>query len=163
MSADLYLRIDTVAGESADRDHQGWIEVDHVYFGVAQPKSATASSAGGHTAERCEMADITFSKLSDMSTPLLLQLCAAGRTVPRAKFEFVRADGGQPVKYFEIELENVLIAHVSPSVSTGSILGESVGLKFSKVRWRYSRQKIGGGSAGNTTGGWDLSMNRIVP
>lgn len=60
----------------------------------------------------------------------------------KAKFEFWRADGqGERVKYYEIELENVLVAHVSPSVGAGSILNENVGLKFSKVKWRYPRKR----------------------
>ena len=74
-----------------------------------------------------------------------------------------RADGnGEPVKYFEVELENVLIAHIAPSFSGGDFPGESLGLKFSKVRWRYTKQKIGGGGSGNTAGGWDLATNRIA-
>jgi type VI secretion system secreted protein Hcp len=38
----------------------------------------------------------------------------------------------------------------------------SVGLKFSRVKWKYTRQKVGGGSSGNTTGGWDLANNRYA-
>lgn len=89
-------------------------------------------------------------------------MCAGGKTIPKAKFEFMRADGGDAIKYYEIELENVLIAHVAPSVGAGAIMSESVGLKFSKVRWKYTQQKVGGGMAGNTTGGWDLASNRYA-
>lgn len=38
----------------------------------------------------------------------------------------------------------------------------TLGLKFSKVRWKYTKQKIGGGGSGNTAGGWDLTTNRIA-
>jgi type VI secretion system secreted protein Hcp len=37
-----------------------------------------------------------------------------------------------------------------------------MGLKFSKVRWKYTQQKISGGGSGNTAGGWDLATNRIA-
>jgi type VI secretion system secreted protein Hcp len=37
--------------ESADAAHQGWIELTSAQGGVKQPKSATASTAGGHPAE----------------------------------------------------------------------------------------------------------------
>jgi type VI secretion system secreted protein Hcp len=74
-----------------------------------------------------------------------------------------RADGnGEPVKYFEVELENVLIAHIAPTFAVGDFPTESLSLKFSKVRWKYTQQKIGGGSSGNTAGGWDLASNRIA-
>lgn len=41
-------------------------------------------------------------------------------------------------------------------------MNENVGLKFSKVKWRYTQQKISGGAGGNTAGGWDLSANRYA-
>lgn len=163
MAIDVYLQIEGIKGESSDSAHKDWIECLSVAWEVLQPKSATASSSGGHTAERCEHTPITLSKLSDLSTPLLLQTCSSGKTIPKAKFEFLRADGkGERIKYFEIELVNVLISSVSPSVKAGDILSEDVGLKYSQVKWKYIQQKISGGSGGNTSGGWDLSTNKVV-
>lgn len=163
MAIDVYLQIDGIKGESADSKHAGWIECLAVQWSMKQPKSATSSTGGGHTAERAELDDITFQKLADLSSPILMQTCVMGKTIPRAKFEFLRADGqGERVKYFEVELENVLIGAVTPVVHEGSILSETIGLKFSKVKWKYTQQKVGGGAGGNTAGGWDLATNRIV-
>ena len=163
MAIDVYLQIDGIKGESADSVHKDWIECKSVHWEVLQPKSATASSAGGHTAERTEHKDIVISKLADLATPLLLQTCSSGKTIPKAKFEFLRADGqGERIKYFEIELENVLISSVAPQVQPGDILSESVSIKYSKVKWKYTQQKVGGGSGGNTSGGWDLSANKTA-
>jgi type VI secretion system secreted protein Hcp len=146
-----------------DDKHKDWIECTSVEWGVKQPRSATASTGGGHTAERCEHEEIEISKLADLASPILLQTCSAGKTIPKAKFEFMRADGqGERIKYFEIELENVLIGKVTPSVKEGSIMHEKVGLKFSKVKWKYTQQKVTGGAGGNTSGGWDLSTNKIA-
>lgn len=163
MAIDVYLQIEGIKGESADDKHKDWIECSSVHWGVMQPKSATASTGGGHTAERAELNDILFTKLADLSSPILMQTCAAGKTIPKARLEFMRADGqGERIKYFEIELDNVLIGMVRPGVEPGDIMKENVGLKFSKVRWKYTQQKIGGGSGGNTAGGWDLASNKIA-
>jgi type VI secretion system secreted protein Hcp len=163
MAIDVYLQIDGIKGESMDDKHKDWIECKSVSWSVTQPKSATASTGGGHTAERVEMSDITITKLADLATPILLQTCAAGKTIPKAKLEFMRADGnGDRVKYFEVQLENVLIGDVSPAVSEGDFMQEHLGLKFSKVKYMYTQQKIGGGAGGNTSGGWDLASNKIV-
>lgn len=163
MAINVYLQIEGIRGESTDSKHQGWIEVESVSWSVSQPKSATSSTGGGHTAERAELSDVSLHKISDLASPILAQTCAAGKTIPKARFEFWRADGqGERIKYYEIELENALISHVAPSVVAGSIMSESVSLKFSKVKWRYRQQKIAGGAGGNTTGGWDLATNRIA-
>jgi type VI secretion system secreted protein Hcp len=37
-----------------------------------------------------------------------------------------------------------------------------VGLKFSKIKWKYTQQKVSGGAGGNTAGGWDLAANKVV-
>lgn len=163
MAIDVYLEIDGVKGESTDEAHKGWIECLSVDWAVTQPKSATASTSGGHTAERANLSEIGISKLADLASPLLFQLCACGKTLPKAKLEFMRADGnGEPIKYFEIQLHNVVICHMASSVSQGTILGESFGLKFSRIKVAYTQQKVGGGMLGCTMGGWDLSTNRIA-
>ncbi len=163
MAIDVYLHIDGIKGESTDDRHKDWIECKSVCWAVEQPRSATSSTGGGHTAERCEHRDVVITKLADLASPILLQTCSAGRTIPKAKLEFMRADAqGERVKYFEIELDNVLVGAVSPSVSEGDILTEEVGFKFSKVRWKYTQQRVSGGMGGNTSGGWDLATNRIA-
>jgi type VI secretion system secreted protein Hcp len=163
MALDVYLQIEGIKGESTDSKHQGWIEVSGVHWAIHQPRSASASTGGGHTAERAELSDIMFRKVADLASPILQQTCAMGKTIPKAKFEFMRADGnGEPIKYYEVELENVLIASVAPGIEGGDILSESVGLKYSKIKWKYTQQKIGGGGGGNTAGGWDLAANKVA-
>ena len=163
MAIDVYLQIDGIKGESADDKHKDWIECQAVSWAVSQPKSATASTGGGHTAERCEHSDIVILKLADLASPVLLQTCSSGKTMAKARIEFLRADSdGARVKYFEIEMENVLIGAVSPCVDEGDILGEHLALKYSKVKWKYTRQKVAGGVGGSTNGGWDLATNKVV-
>lgn len=109
------------------------------------------------------MQDVVFGKLADLASPILLQTCATGKTIPKAKFEFMRADGeGKPIKYFEIQLENVLISGVEPSLVAGAMLSEHVSLKYSKIKWVYTQQGIGGGARGSTAGGWDLAANKVA-
>jgi type VI secretion system secreted protein Hcp len=47
-------------------------------------------------------------------------------------------------------------------VSEGDFMHENLGLKFSKVKYMYTQQKVTGGAGGNTSGGWDLATNKIV-
>lgn len=163
MAIDVYLQIDGIKGESKDERHKDWIECEGVHWGLEQPRSAVASTSGGHTIARAEMQDITLSKLADLSSPILAQHCAMGKTIPKAKFEFMRADGhGKPIKYFEVELTNVLIGAMHPSIENGGFLREQVSLKFSKVNWTYTQQLTGGGAGGSTVGGWDLAANKVA-
>ena len=51
-----------VDGESRDSEHKDWLEVNSWAHNMRQPKSATSSSVGGHTAERVEHSDMLFIK-----------------------------------------------------------------------------------------------------
>ena len=136
MAIDVYLQIEGVKGESNDERHKDWIECTSATWSVLQPKSATASTGGGHTAERCEHGDLVITKLSDLSSPLCeLMAKVSGLNTLRSSWK------------------NVLIGAVVPSIQAKKILTEYVSLKYGKVKWKYTQQKV--------AGGWDLSANRI--
>lgn len=163
MALDAYLQIDGIKGESADSAHQAWIELTSAHLGVVQPRSSTVSTGGGHTSGHSEHRTLTFSKHVDIASPILMQHCSTGKTIPKAKLEFMRADGeGKPVKYYVVELENVMVSHMDQGMRDGDVLHDEVGLCFSKVKWSYTQQKIGGGASGCTAGGWDLAAKKCV-
>lgn len=162
MASDAYLKIDGVNGESEDERHKNWIEVRDVLYAVHQPNAKALSTAGGHTTGRADLYPITFAKLADLSSPVLLQTCAAGKTLAKAVFEFMRADGdGKPIPYFKIELENLIIASITPDSGEGGLIVERIQLAYAKIKWFYVKQSIRGGTQGNTQGGWDCSAHKV--
>ena len=138
MAIDAYLKIEGINGESEDDKHKQWIEVSNVMYAIHQQRAETVSTAGGLTSGRAELHPITFQKLADIASPVLLQTCAAGKTIPRAVFEFMRADSdGKPIPYFKIELENLVIANITPDSGDGGIIRERVHLAYAKIKWNY--------------------------
>lgn len=159
---DAYLKIEGINGESEDDRHRNWIEVSNVTYAINQPRAKVLSTAGGHTNGRAELYPISFQKLADIASPVLLQTCAAGKTIPKAVFEFMRADSdGKPIPYFKIEIENLLIANITPDSGKGGVIQERFQLAYAKIKWAYTRQSIRGGAQGNTSGGWDCSSNKV--
>lgn len=162
MAIDAYLQLGDIRGDSTDDRHKGWVEVKNVDWGVTQPRATSVSTAGGHTSGKAEVHEVSFDKLADIASPILFQTCAMGKTIPKAKFEFFRADGdGVRVKYFEIELDNVMISNVHPNSGNGGIISEKVYLASSKIKVVYTQQRIGGGAGGSTAGGWDSAANKV--
>jgi len=162
MANDTYLKIDGIAGESLDDKHRDWIEVSNVLYAIHQPSAGTMSTAGGLTSGRAELFPLSFRKLADVASPVLLQTCATGKTIPKAVFEFMRADGeGKPIPYFKIELENLMLSDITPDSGDGGIIVERVHVAYARIKWNYLRQSIRGGTLGNTSGGWDCSANKV--
>jgi type VI secretion system secreted protein Hcp len=162
MAADVYLQIDGVNGESNDDKHKGWIEVVAIDWGVIQPTAGTVSTAGGHTVGRAVFDAIRITKVVDLASPKLMELAAQGKTIPKAKLEFFRSDGNGPLKYYEVLLENVLVASNRKSFGGGGLVVDQLTLRYAKITEKYTQQKIGGGAAGNTSGGWDLAAHKTV-
>jgi type VI secretion system secreted protein Hcp len=163
---DIYVQFKgkfDLKGESRDGEHKDWLEVGSWTHDIRQPKSATSSSAGGHTAERCEHGDMVFTKDLDLVSPALWQACSAGHTFDEVTIDFMRADGDKRIKYLQIKLKHALVSHVSPSVASGEGLPqESFGLKYAAVEWNYIGQDIKGGQKGNRNGKWSLALNNAT-
>jgi type VI secretion system secreted protein Hcp len=183
MAFDAFLNIDGVPGESTDDKHKGWIEILSFSHGETQPSSATASSAGGGTTERVSFDDLMIMKHIDKASAKLHELCASGKHIATVTLQLCRA-GGDKQQYMEVKMDQVVISSVrasgasgmggSNSITTRKAGGdptaasdgfpvEQVSFNFGKVKWTYTQQKRADGSGGgNTTGGWDLTSNKVA-
>jgi type VI secretion system secreted protein Hcp len=164
MAYDSFVKIDGIPGESTDDKHKDWIEILSFHHGITQPAHATASSAGGATAERVDHEDFRISKHMDKSSPMLYQYCCTGKHIRNVVVEMCRA-GGDKMRYMEVKMEDVLISGVRPGGAAQDAAGfpsEEVSFNYGKIKWTYTQQKRADGSGGgNTTGGWDLTANKV--
>lgn len=151
-----------IAGESRDEKHSNWLEVESWGHHIRQPRSATASTAGGHTTERCEHADMEFNKDIDSTSPSLWLACSQGDTFKRVTIEFYRANGRESIKYLEVVLHNVIVSKVRTYVETEGVPKESFNLKYAAVKWIYTVQNIDGKSGGRNPKIWSLSKNKAT-
>jgi type VI secretion system secreted protein Hcp len=161
-----------IKGDSRDKLHANTVEVYSWSHTMRQPKSATASAAGGHTAERVEHGEMIFTKDIDGASPKLYQACSSGLVVNDVIIYFYRALGGRNTtgapgssqsrhQYLKIELKNVIVASVSPVVNEEGIPKETFSLKYSAVLWTYDELNIDGSKTGkvNIRGAWNLANN----
>jgi type VI secretion system secreted protein Hcp len=171
---DIYVEFvgSDIKGDSRDSKHKDTVEVSTWSHSMRQPKSATASAAGGHTAERVEHDEMVFTKDIDGASPKLYQACSSGVVINDVTVYFYRAFGGQNStgnpsstqnrhQYMKIELKNVIVASVTPSVSGEGIPSETFSLKYSAIRWTYDELNIDGTKTGkvNIQGAWNLAKN----
>ena len=167
MATNIYLKITepNIEGESKDSEHDKWIEVLSFSHGVSQPTSATASTGGGRTTERCNHQDLTVTKYMDASTPILNKTCCQGSHIKEIELKCYRAsaDGNKPVEYMTYKLENSIISSVSVGGGTGDLPVETVTFNYGKITWTYKPQaEVAPGGVENGTNipaSWDLVTN----
>ncbi len=165
-----------IKGETRDAKHSAdkAIEVSSWSHLIQQPKSATASTAGGHTAERTEHGEMIFTKDIDAASTKLWQAASAGTVYKDVEIYFYRALGGSDttqtgnkrVNYLKIQLKNVVVSKVTVNIGDndgGEIPTETFGLRYSAVQWTYNDSPLDGASQKNTnvSGMWNLAKNEV--
>jgi type VI secretion system secreted protein Hcp len=158
----IYLELTgpDLKGESMDREHQQWIELNSLQHQICQPSSPTASTAGGHATGRTEHGDLVATRELDSASPLLYQALSAGTTFQSAQIDFYRAAGdGKRIKYLEVHMKHVLVSRIIVRTGPAGLPAESMALRYAAIQWKYRKQNIDGGLAGVTLGAWSLTKN----
>jgi type VI secretion system secreted protein Hcp len=157
MAVDMFIKIDTVDGESRDKAHAKDIDVLAWSWGISN--SGSAHVGGGAGAGKCNIQDISFTKWVDASTPKLALACCDGKHFKDATL-VVRKAGEKPVEYLKIKIEEVLITSISTGGSGGEDrLTENVTLNFAKVSLDYVPQDAKGAAGTAIPMTWSIAEN----
>lgn len=88
-----------------------------------------------------------------------MEASCAGEHLKEVRVVLSRA-GSDKLKYFEVVLEEVIIADYTQNTSSG-IPMEIVQLDYGRIKTTYTQQKRSDGSGGgNIAGGWDRISNK---
>jgi len=159
MAFNAFANFGDIKGECTDKDHKDWVLITQFDHEVIQPASVTQKTAGGRTAEAVQHSEFKIVKLLDAATPKLLEAACKGTHLPEVVIECWRA-GGDPVKYYEVKLKEVLISGV---IANGSPKGdqgfptETVKMTYGAIEWTYTKQKPDGSAAGQVAAKWSMA------
>ena len=159
-AVDMFIKIDTIDGESTDKTHGKEIDVLSWSWGASQ--SGSMAMGGGGGAGKVSMQDFTFTKSLDKSSPKLFEALATGQHLKEAKL-VLRGAGGSQVEYLVITLSDVLVSSYSTGGSSGDDRPtESVSFNFAQIKMSYVEQDAKGSAGAATEFGWDLKANKKV-
>lgn len=168
MSLDMFLKIDSVSGESVVSGHEEEIQIIECELEMSQSGSMHLGTGGG--AGKVNMKDMKIVKYSDKSSPVLMVASCTGRHFPSATVT-VRKAGGEPIKVSEFVLENLLVSSVKIAGSTSSVdsegrpdvkLKEVITLNFESVKQIYTPQGQDGSAAASIEGGFNVAQNVVL-
>jgi type VI secretion system secreted protein Hcp len=158
MSADMFLKVDGIKGESKDSKHRDDIDVLSWSWGMTSSPPAGGGGGGGG-AGKVSFRDISIGKKIDAATPKLMLSCASGQHIKSAQLT-ARQMG---LEYLKVALEDVLVASVGvgePGAS-GEVT-ETVTFKFREVKLDYVGLSDSGAPNPPIAFGWDLTKNAKV-
>lgn len=164
MAFNGFVNFGDIKGESTDKGHKDWVAIQSYSHAITQPASVTQKSAGGRGAEEVDHSPFSIVKLLDAATPKLHEAACKGTHIPEVTVELWRA-GGDPVKYMEYKLKEVLISGVASNGDTSGASQfptETVNLSYGSIEWTYTKQKADGTAAGNVAGKWSVSQGAVA-
>ena len=146
MATSIFVRMDSIKGESRERGHEDEIEALSWSWGISNATIATGPGRGGGSgrAGRPTFSEFTFVHRIDAASPLLMTACAIGQHIRKARVT-VRKAGERQNDFLVIDLSEVMVSGVATSISSDADAGdEVVVLSFASVDLQYVPQGADG-------------------
>lgn len=154
----MFLRIDTILGESIDENHQNWIDIESFNW-----SEAMASIGGGRAAARVSMEDFHFAMRTNLASAKLFLACATGRRIASAELDVCTSMGGEvaPLKFLEFKFDDVTITsyNIAGTTPDPRIL-DQFSIAFGKITMTYWQIMDDGTLGAAVTAYYDLRTNR---
>ena len=161
MAIDMFLKIDTIKGETTDKAFSKDHAIDVLAWGWGVSNSGTTHMGGGGGSGKANFQDLSVTKYVDSSSHALLGACATGEHFTKASLH-VRKAGKTQLEYITIEMKEVMVTSVSTGGSGGEDrLTENLSLNFAEVKFTYKPQKPDGTLGDALPFTYDIAGNSV--
>jgi len=158
-SADYFLKIDGIPGESPDSKHKDEIQLESWSWGESQ--TGTHAGGGGGGAGKVAMQDFCFVMKINKASPVLFLNCATGAHIKKAELACRKA-GGKQEEFLKIYFTDLLVSSYQTGGSGGGdvVPTEQISLNFTTIKFEYAPQKADGSLGSPIIHGYDIKLNK---
>lgn len=145
---DAFLKIEGVEGEATDSVYVGWAQVRSFRTGLNPPAAETSARPW----------PLHLVKSLDRTSPLLARACATGAVLPQVKLDLLRRTRDTRVRFYRIELADVVVVRTAMSATTAETSGlpvEQIELAAARWSWRYTEFELDGRRLHDLETMWD--------
>ncbi|MDR0386444.1 MAG: type VI secretion system tube protein Hcp [Treponema sp.] len=111
MASVYFIKLDGIEGQSADSNHDKWLELLSFTHGGMQ--NISVQRGGSDVVGRGQFLPFTFVHAIDKATPKIQQYCVSGNTIKKAEFAYCRAINGEQTTIYEVILENIKVSRAT--------------------------------------------------
>jgi type VI secretion system secreted protein Hcp len=155
-SADYFLLLDGIPGESPDRAHPN--EIEAFGFSWGETLTSTIGHGGGMGVGKVAMTPLVVQAATSIATPHLMVTCASGRQLSQARLSVRRVgpDAGSH-DYLVITLKEVLVSSLKVYAGESDQRPtDEISLTFEDITIRVSQQRPDGSLGAAETAEWNL-------
>lgn len=146
----IFARYEGIDGESKDENHDKWIDVLSIDWGIHKP----GGGATGQSRRRgsAVVEDMVITIEYEKASPKLQEKCLRGEVIPRLEIELTATYGGARATYLNYTMENVMVTSYQTNASGNDEAGPPtvvVGNNFEEVKVTYTEYDDSGKKKGN--------------
>lgn len=156
----IILEIKDLKGNCTITGHADQIIVESFSHGVHLPMSGDVANTE-RTTGRPQFSEMTFSKMTDQSTPALYAACTEGKKLGDATIHIGRNEAGVFMSLMKYVMSNAMVSNISTS-GGGGTPADSFSLNFTKITSEFTQQNADSTKKGVATFGWDLATNKAA-
>jgi type VI secretion system secreted protein Hcp len=156
-SADYYLKIDTIEGESEATGFEKQMQIESWSFGASN--SGSAAQGTGLGVGKVSLQDFHFVIQNGKASPQLFLACAKGNHIPQGILCCRKTGGdGNPYTYFKVTFGDIVISSFQTGGSNGSNIlpMEQISFNFTRIEMEYYQQKPDGSVERSNTVKYDI-------
>lgn len=158
-SADIFLWLDGLQGESQDAKFKSQIEI--LSYTQSFRNDGAGHSGGGGGQGKVQCGAVTVLKNIDRSSPELIHHVTAGTRFREGVLSFRNVQSRDTGVYYIVKLSEVFVVSIdqTDNPDPGKIV-EKVVLSAAKYRFEYRPQKADGSFGASVTFGFDCEANK---
>ncbi len=156
-----YIKFDGVDGESKDKGHEKWTDLETLDHTIHKPGEGATGAARRRGTVLVD--DVKCSKLLDKSSPKIAEAVLKGKIFPKVEIHLTvsTTDSGRET-FMSYELQNVMVTSYDVSGAGQSKPSEHFRLNFEQVKVKYTEMDEKGTKKGDVAYGWDVEAGKPV-
>ena len=158
----IFAKYDGIDGESKDANHDKWIDVLSIDWGVyhkGKPGSGQSRRRGAPVIE-----DLVLTIEYEKASPKLLEKCLIGEVIPELEIELTANYGGDRETYLKYEMKNVMARSYQIDASGDDEAGPPlvvIGNNFEEIKVTYTEFDDEGSKKGNVEAKYQVEKGEV--
>ena len=154
----FFMQIQGISGSATERNHQNWIVLNSIDFGVHRQITTKAGHSSNRESSAPKIGEVTVTKSIDKSSPQLLEASCVGASNGTVVIHGTHTNTGN---YVEYTLSDVIISHYDATGVAGESdkdeILETIGLNFTKIEMKFIPKGADNRPQSPISAGYDLT------
>lgn len=154
----VFLYIPGIKGGATEKNHEGWVKVDSLQFGVGRSISMPLGAATSREAGMPNVSEVHVTKQMDQASIELFGWSVAKYDAKKVKVDVVSTGRDEPFTTYT--LDNAIISGYSVAAAGDSMPTESISFNFTKIEERFVQIGADMKPGSPVNKGFDLATGR---